>query len=199
MRIALFGGSGTIGSAVASRFTEAGHEVITASRSNQHRVDTTDPDSIQALFEKLGPVDAVVSAIGGGPFVPTPDATPEQVQEGLAGKLAGQMNLVIKGLPFVRDAGSFTLTSGILNAVPVRGGAIAAAINGGLESFVHVASHELPRDIRLNAISPTVLEESLDKYGPVFPGFQPTTGRQVADAFLRSVAGLENGEVIRIW
>jgi NAD(P)-dependent dehydrogenase (short-subunit alcohol dehydrogenase family) len=199
MRIVVFGGSGTIGSAVTSRLTEAGHEVITASRSREQKVDTTDPESVQALFQRLGEVDAVVSAIGGGPFAPTPEATPEQVQEGLSGKLAGQMNLVIKGLPYIRDAGSFTLTSGILNAVPVRGGAIAAAINGGLESFVHVASHELPRDIRLNAISPTVLEESLDKYGPVFPGFEPTTGRLVADAFLRSVEGLENGKVIRIW
>jgi NAD(P)-dependent dehydrogenase (short-subunit alcohol dehydrogenase family) len=199
MRIVIFGGSGTIGSAVTSRLTEAGHEVVTASRSGEHTVDTSDPESVQALFERLGEVDAVVSAIGGGPFVPTPEASPEQVQQGLSGKLAGQMNLVIKGLPYVSDAGSFTLTSGILNALPVRGGAIAAAINGGLESFVHVASHELPRDIRLNAISPTVLEESLDKYGPVFPGFEPTTGRRVADAFLRSVAGLENGKVIRIW
>lgn len=199
MRIAVFGGNGTIGSAAASRLSEAGHEVITASRSGEHTVDTTDPDSVQALFERLGTVDAVVSAIGGGPFVPTPQASPEQVQEGLSGKLAGQMNLVIKGLPYVRDAGSFTLTSGILNAVPVRGGAIAAAINGGLDSFVHVASHELPRDIRLNAISPTVLEESLDKYSAVFPGFEPTTARRVADAFLRSVSGLENGKVITLW
>ena len=199
MRIIVFGGSGTIGSAVVSRLSEAGHDVITASRSGEHTVDTTDPDSVQALFERLGTVDAVVSAIGGGPFVPTPQATTEQVHEGLSGKLAGQMNLVLKGLPFVSDAGSFTLISGILNAVPVRGGAIAAAINGGLESFVHVASHELPRDIRLNAISPTVLQESLDKYGSVFPGFEPTTARRVADAFLRSVSGLENGEIIRIW
>ncbi len=199
MRIVIFGGSGTIGSAVASRLGEAGHEVVTASRSGQHRVDITDPESVQALFERLGKVDAVVSAVGGGPFVSTPEASPEQVQEGLSGKLAGQMNVVLKGLPYVSDAGSFTLTSGILNAVPVRGGAIAAAINGGLESFVHVASHELPRDIRLNAISPTVLEESLDKYGSVFPGFEPTTGRRVADAFLRSVSGLENGNVIRVW
>lgn len=96
MRIIVFGGSGTIGSAAASRLNEAGHEVLTASRSGQHTVDTTDPDSVQALFEHLGTVDAVVSAIGGGPFVPTPEATPGQVQEGLAGKLAGQMNLVIK-------------------------------------------------------------------------------------------------------
>lgn len=87
----------------------------------------------------------------------------------------------------------------VINVTAPCPGRIAAAIYGGLGPFVHVASHELPGDIRLNAISPTVLEKSLDKYGAVFPGFEPTTARRVADAFLRSVSGLENGKVIKLW
>ena len=104
-----------------------------------------------------------------------------------------------KGLPFVTDGGSFTLISGILNEAPIRGGAVAATINGGLEAFVHTASHELPRGIRLNAVSPTVVEESLDKYGAAFRGFEPTTAAHVAEAYLRLVAGIENGKTLRVW
>ena len=56
-------------------------------------------------------------------------------------------------------------------------------IRGRGEAFVTAAAVELPRGIRINAASPAVLTESLDKYGKFFPGFASVPARDVAHAF----------------
>ena len=110
-------------------------------------------------------------------------------------KLAGQINLVLHGLRHVRDNGSFTLISGVLAREPIATGTIASAVNGGLEAFVIAAAAELPRGLRINAISPSVVEESLDTYGDFFPGFTPVPVADVARAFVKSVEGIGTGRV----
>ncbi|CUI05166.1 short chain dehydrogenase [Janthinobacterium sp. CG23_2] len=61
------------------------------------------------------------------------------------------------------------------------------------------AAIELPRGLRINAISPTVLEESLDAYGPYFYGFEAVPASRVALAYSRSVEGAQTGQVYRVW
>lgn len=43
----------------------------------------------------------------------------------------------------------------------------AATVNAGLEGFVKGASLECSK-FRINVVSPTFIEEALDKYAPVF-------------------------------
>ncbi len=71
----------------------------------------------------------------------------------------------------MRVAGLFTLTSGILNVEPIAMSSIAATVNAGLEGFVKGASLEYSK-FRIHVVSPTFIEEALDKYAPFFTGFK---------------------------
>lgn len=199
MRVLVVGASGTLGSAVVAALTEAGDDVVAVSRSTAPAVDLTDIASIDALFEQIGQVDAVVSATGSVPFVATPEATAEQFAQGIAGKLTSQINLVLRAIPHLRDGGSFTLTTGILAQHPIKGSVITGTVNGGLEAFVNTAATDLPRGQRINAVSPNVIEEALPRYGPFFPGFPAVPAAAAAQAFVRSVHGVQTGQVFRVW
>lgn len=196
-RILVVGASGLIGGAVAEHL-EAEHEVIRASRSGQEKVDIADPASVRELFERIGAVDAVISCAGAAPFRHVTELTPEDYRKGLEGKSLGQINLVAEGMDHVRDGGSFTLISGILTQVPIAGSAASAAANGAVEAFATVGSAEMPRGLRLNVVSPTVVQEATH-YHPAFPGFQQVPVERVVQGFVRSLEGVQTGQVFQIW
>ena len=100
-------------------------------------------------------------------------------------------------LPFIADHGSFTLISGIVPDEPIVGGVILGTINQTVEGFVRAAAFELPRGIRINCVSPTVLAESV-AYPPAFPGFARVAASEVALAYLRAIATPVNGRVIKL-
>lgn len=191
-KVLVVGATGLIGQAVANTLAGS-HEVVRSSRSAGERVDMSDPGSVRALFERIGRVDAVVCCAGSVPYKPVTELTPADYRAGLADKLLGQLNLVTEGLPHVRDEGSFTLISGVLAREPIATGVVASLVNGGLESFVMAAATELPRSIRINAVSPGVLEEA-QSYHSFFPGFPHVPAAEVARAFVRSVDGVETGK-----
>lgn len=199
MRVVIVGASGTIGKATVTAFREQGDEVIEASRSSSPALDMQDPASITAFFQEVGHVDAVVATTGSAPFVATPEAGTEDFLTGIGNKLMGQINLVLHGLPHVNDGGSFTLVTGILTQHPITNSVIVGTVNSGVEGFVNSAATDLPRDIRINAVSPNVIRESLEKYGPFFPGFKPVPADDAAGAFVRSAHGVETGQVFRVW
>lgn len=95
----------------------------------------------------------------------------------------------------MNNGGSFTLTSGVLNRDPIAGGACAAAANGALDGFVLGAAVDMPRGIRINAVSPEVLEVSRNKYEGFFPGHNHVSEEAVGLAFSKSVEGCLSGRV----
>jgi len=199
MKIVIIGASGTIGSAVASELAQR-HEIIeVGSRSGAHQADMGDIGQVRALFARIGKVDSVVVTAGKLHFGPLADFTPEQFQLGLGSKLMGQVNVALVAQQYLNDGGSITLTSGIVAEQPIRNGAAASMTNAAVEGFVRGAAIELARGIRINVVSPTVLEESLDAYGPFFPGFEPASASRVALAYRRSVEGAQTGQVYRVW
>ncbi|MDF2961547.1 MAG: short chain dehydrogenase [Paenibacillus sp.] len=56
---------------------------------------------------------------------------------------------------------------------PIMGGVSSAMAGGAIRAFVQSAAIEMPRGIRINNVSPNVLVESMKKYSPYFPGFEP--------------------------
>ena len=70
-------------------------------------------------------------------------------------------------------------------------------VNGAIESFVRAAAIELSNH-RINAVSPTVLEESMEAFGPYFRGFEPVSARRVALAYSKSIEGAQTGQVYRV-
>jgi NAD(P)-dependent dehydrogenase (short-subunit alcohol dehydrogenase family) len=198
MKIVIVGASGTIGSAV-SELLARDHEVIRVGhRQGDARVDMTDSASITALFAGIGRFDALLVASGNVAFNAFPELTDEQWQTGLESKLMGQIRLTRAAIPHLNDRGSITLIGGILSEEPINWGVSASTINGAIEHFVRAAACELPRGLRINAISPTVLVESMDKYADFFPGFEPVPAARVAQAYKKSVLGVQSGQVFRV-
>ncbi|OOV98636.1 short chain dehydrogenase [Pseudomonas sp. MF4836] len=198
MKILLIGAHGTIGSAVDHELSQR-HEVIRIGRTRgELQVDISDSASIRRLFEQTGKFDALISATGRVTFAPLGDMSADDFSLGLENKLMGQVNLLLIGREFANDGASFTLTSGILNRDPIRTGASAALVNGAIDGFVRSAALELPRGLRINAISPTVVQEAMGSYAPYFRGFKPVNAAEVALAYAKSVEGLQTGQVYHV-
>jgi NAD(P)-dependent dehydrogenase (short-subunit alcohol dehydrogenase family) len=194
MRILLIGVNGTIGKAIAEALAPK-HEIIGASRSKApYHVDIADPGSIEALFARVGRVDAVVSAAGQAAFRALADLTDADFALSLGNKLMGQVNLVRRGFPSVNDGGSITLTSGILGQNPAPGSGAVSLVNAGLEGFTRAAALEASRGIRVNIVSPGWVAETL-----IAMKRDPSSGTpaaKVAQAYVRAVEGKMTGERI---
>lgn len=193
MRIVIIG-AGHVGGAAVAALQARGHEIITATRHTDPAIDATDSASVEALFAAVGRVDAVVTALGSAPFKPLADLTREDYAAGYAGKVQTQLDVVRIGTPYVADGGSITLTTGVLAREPIRTGAASSLANGALEAFVMAAAVELPRGVRINAVSPTVLVEAT-AYHPSFPGFTQVSAAAVGQAYVKAVEGFQTGQV----
>ncbi|TKC79225.1 short chain dehydrogenase [Trinickia terrae] len=198
MKIVVIGASGTLGRAVSAEL-KTRHQVIEVGATHgDYHVDVTNLPSVERLFHEVGKVDAVVTTIGKLHFGPFQEMTADQFWIGLRDKLMGQVNVVLAAQHHVNDGGSFTLTSGIVGYEPIREGVNATTVNLALEGFVRGAAIELPRGLRINLVSPTVLAESMGVYGSYFRGFEPVTAQRAAQAYCRSVEGAQTGRVYHV-
>lgn len=199
MKIIIVGGTGTLGSAIVEELKPR-HEVLVAGRnSGDLQVDTSSTDSIKAMYQSVNSFDALINAAGDIPFKPIVEIIDTDYREGIDGKLMSQINLVLLGLDYINEKGSFTLTSGILNRNPIVMGSVAALVNAGVEGFVTSASIEMLREIRLNVVSPTLLTESVPLFGEYFPGFVSVPAAKVALSYAKSVEGKLNGEIFKVF
>lgn len=199
MKIIIVGGTGTIGKAIADELAPRHTIISVGNKSGDFQVDIGDVKSIERLYQKIGPFDALISATGKVHFGSLTEFTEEQYHIGLNNKLMGQVNLVLVGLKHINEGGSFTLTSGILSHDPIKFGSSASMVNGAIDSFVKSAAIEMPKSIRINAVSPTVLTESLESYGPYFRGFESVSASRVALAYSKSVEGAQNGVIYQVY
>ncbi len=204
LRILLVGASGTLGRAVAAELGQR-HDIVTAGRSSGDvRIDIADAAGVIAAIRQAGPIDAVACAAGHVNFRPLEAIAPAALADsvyalGLTDKLMGQVNLALAARETLRDGGSITLITGILSDTPIVAGSSASMVNGALEAFVRAAAIELPRGLRINAVSPTVLTESMPGYGPFFRGFEPVTAARAALAYSRAIEGRQTGQVFKVY
>jgi len=157
------------------------------------------PKAMKAMFEKTGKVDAIVCAAGEAKWAPLDELSEEDYYIGLKSKLMGQVNLVRIGRKHLNENGSITLSTGILADDPVTKTTSAAMVNGAIHSFVPAVILELRSDIRVNVVSLGVVEDAYEKYKDYFPGHNPIPTKKVVNAYVRSVEGKINGEIIRVY
>ncbi len=196
MKIIVIGATGLIGKelvkALGARYdlVEVGHS------SGDLRVDITSKQSIEEMYRKVGAFDALVSAAGGAAFGPLDGLSDEDFARSLRDKLMGQVNLVRAGLSAVNDGGSFTLTSGVLAREPIPGSAAVSLVNSGLEGFVRAAAIQMPRNLRINIVSPPFATETLKALG-----MDESTGlpvRSFVKAYVEAVEGKHQGEILDV-
>jgi NAD(P)-dependent dehydrogenase (short-subunit alcohol dehydrogenase family) len=159
----VIGAAGLIGKDVVKTLGES--ECIRASRSSDERVDISDPKSIAALFARIGMVDGIICTGGAARFKPWSELTDEDWTFSLANKLLGQVNVVRYGLKSVRPGGAITLTTGLASQYPSPGSAIVTTVNAAVEAFVRAAAAEPSISVRVNAVSPGWVSETLQAMG----------------------------------
>lgn len=164
MKILLIGASGTIGKAVDDQLSKE-HEVVRAGKNRGDViVDLGDKSSIEAMFDKVGNVDAVISTAGQASFGSILEQDDADYQAAWTNKIMGHVNLVRVAQRFVNANGSIVLTGGILSRKPMAGGASVSMANGALESFVRAVALELG-NIRLNIVAPAFVKETMEMLG----------------------------------
>ena len=194
MKIIIIGATGTIGIEVAKALSARKHEVIGASRTGEVKLSLEDAGSIRAVFEKIRSVNAVISCAGNAAFKAFPELTDADFELGLRSKLMGQVSLARIAKDYLLDGGSITLTTGVLAMDPMPGSASVSMVNAGLEGFVRAAALEMPRRLRINAVSPPWVKETM-----VTLGMDPASGLAAADvakAYVAAVEGSHQGMVL---
>ncbi|MBL6964180.1 MAG: short chain dehydrogenase [Bacteroidetes bacterium] len=199
MKILIIGGHGTIGSKVSSHLSGK-HEILVAGRTKGDvRVDISESNSIRSMFQKIDQMDAVICIAGTSKWDNFQDLTEEDYYIGLKSKLMGQVNLVRIGQKYLNPNASITLTTGILADYPVVKTTSAAMVNGAIHSFVKAVALEIENEIRVNVVSVGLVEDSYEKLKDYFPGYNTIPMTKVVNAYVQSVQGKMNGEIIRVY
>ncbi len=196
MKIIIVGASGTMGKYLTSAFEKENEVITAASEGCDLMVDITSTESIENMFKSVGTFDALISTAGPTYVGPWKKLTDKEFRQGVEGKMMGQINLVLIGQNYINPKGSFTLITGALSHDPQKNFANASAANCAVEGFVRAAAIELENGIRINAVSPTVIENS-PHYFPYFPGDIPVTMKQLEFGFRKSVFGANTGQIIK--
>lgn len=195
MKIVLVGATGTIGKAVVNELKE--YEVIKVGNSNgDYQVDIEDRKSIEALFEQIGQVDAIISTTGLIAFAPIDELSYEQFEITVNSKILGHINLFQIGSQYVREGGSITFTSGYLAQHPMLGSSAVSLANAALDSFAKAAALELSPKLRVNTVSPRFVKETME-----LMGMDSTDGISAADtakAYRHAITSTVSGQVFDI-
>lgn len=160
-RVLVIGSNGLIGSAIVQALKPS-HDVIEASRSSKsHPVDISNVDSLRTLLKSVGKVDSIICTAGIANFHGFNDATDADWNFGLSNKLMGQVNVVRFGAEQVNQHGSIILTTGVLSNHPIQGSSVVTTVNAAVDGFVKSAALELKGKVKINAVSPGWINETL--------------------------------------
>ena len=195
-KIIVVGASGRLGRVVVGGLKD--YEVIRAGRSGPDlKIDALDFESVSDVFAKVGSFDALISCAGvRAPFKTFEELTMEDFALGLSNKCISQLNLAKAPIPYLTDNGSITLTSGIIGDEPILAGSCAAAANGALNMCVSTLAAEYTGRLRINIVSPSIIENSVEHYGMIFDGFEPTSEKRIIEAYRRTISAPISGRVL---
>jgi NAD(P)-dependent dehydrogenase (short-subunit alcohol dehydrogenase family) len=194
MRIIVLGASGKIGTEIVEAMPANWDVVSAGRRSGDVQVDYANRDSVQSMYESVGSFDSLVSVVGGDSvFKSFEELTDGDFEVGFRRKFLAQLNLVRIGSEFINDGGSFTLSSGYLSHYPNPSSIATGPFNAAVDTMVANVAPLLPKNIRLNVVSPA----------PIVPpervGRGLLSAEQAAHYYLQCINGDFTGQVIKAW
>ncbi|MFI9756481.1 SDR family oxidoreductase [Streptomyces sp. NPDC051963] len=169
--VLVVGRGGGIARAIAIAARDSGARVVAAGRDQQtlsaayagepdittDLVDLNDEASIDAMADRLGDLDHVVSTASARARGRLTDLDRDAIRLSMDTKVIGPLMLAKHVGPRIRKSGSFTLFSGVA-ATKIAVGTLAVAItNGAADVLARSLALEMA-PIRVNAISPGVID-----------------------------------------
>lgn len=204
-RVLLVGARGVIGRHVETMLKANGCTVISAGLDGDVDLafDLCDVDAVGKALREAGPLGAVVSTAGRANFSPLARIEPACLKDsvyglGLEDKLMGQVNLALAASRVLSVGASITLTSGTTSEDPILGGSSLSMVNGALEAWVRAAATEWPPGIRLNLVSPSLVEGTPEAQCRAFPGWDIMGAEAVGRAYLRCLGSGIHGRVVKV-
>lgn len=197
-KIIVVGATGKLGKVVTAGL-EKDYEIVRTGRSGADlKIDAFDFEAAATAIKSVGPIDGLISCIGGTPFKPFEELSMDDFAAGLKTKCFSQLNLAKAAIPQLSKNGSITLTSGIIGDEPLIAGSCAAAANGALNMSVSSLAAEYAGQFRINIVSPSIIENSVDYYGMLFDGYEATKDESIIHAYRRTISAPISGRVLRL-
>jgi NAD(P)-dependent dehydrogenase (short-subunit alcohol dehydrogenase family) len=174
-RIVIIGGSSGMGLATAKAAAAEGAQVVIASRSMEKLqrakseiqgtvevfpVDIREEETVKDFFAKVGKFDHLATPGTEGVKGNFLELDVARARKAFDSKIWGQYHAAKYGAPMIRPGGSITLMAGSYSQRPHPGVAVAATMNGAMESLGRALAVELA-PIRVNVISPGVVDTPL--------------------------------------
>jgi NAD(P)-dependent dehydrogenase (short-subunit alcohol dehydrogenase family) len=175
------GGTSGIGLATAQEFIREGAKVVVTGRTPDMlsqaaevlgsdaivvSADVTKSAELDELFkqvrEKHGHIDILFANAGIAKLGSVETTTEEVVDELFNTNFRGNYFTVQKALPLLKDGGAIVFTTSWFVEVGIAGTSAVSATKAALRSLTRTLATELlPRNIRVNAVSPGVTETPL--------------------------------------
>jgi 3-oxoacyl-[acyl-carrier protein] reductase len=134
-------------------------------------VDVTDEESVQRLFDEIGPLDVVVNCAGFGSLGLITDLPVDEFRSVVDVCLTGSFIVAKHAGQKLREGGSLVSISSLNGRQPAVGMSAYCSAKAGLSMLTQVAALELgPRGIRVNAVSPGFVHTPLTEGSSAIPG-----------------------------
>ena len=202
--VVITGGTSGIGLAAAKQFIKEGAKVVVTGRSPQSigdarnaigangvaiAADVTKSAELDSLFqqvrEKYGRIDVLYVNAGIAKLGSVAETT-EDVFDDILNYFTVQ-----KALPLLPDGGSIVFTTSWFDGVGVAGTSAVSASKAALRNFTRTLASELiNRNIRVNAVSPGVIETPL--FGKL--GLGEADAQQLAQILLQQIPAKRFGK-----
>ncbi len=208
--VVITGGTSGIGLAAARQFIKEGANVVVIGRSPQSvsaakkelgadglaiAADVTKSAELDSLFrqvrEKYGRIDVLYANAGIAKLGSVAETTEEVFDDILDANFRAAYFTVQKALPLLSDGGAIVFTTSWFDEVGVAGTSAVSASKAALRNFTRTLAAELiGRNIRVNAISPGVIETPL--FGKL--GLPETNAQELAQALLAQIPAKRFGK-----
>ena len=179
--VVITGGNSGIGLTTAQEFLDEGAKVVVTGRNattlseakknlgSNATILATDvtksqdlENLVKAVREKHGRIDVLFVNAGPAKLAALENVSEEDFDEIFDTNIRGAYFTVQKALPLIADGGAIVLTTSWFVEVGIVGTSAVSATKAALRSLTRtLASELLPRGIRVNAVSPGVIETPL--------------------------------------
>ena len=152
------GGRVTVGSSGAEKVQDAVRRLGPGADGSP--VDVRSEASVQAFFERVGPLDHLVYTAGdwggilGGQSIPELDLAGANAV--FAVRFWGAVSAIKHASRLIAEDGSITLTDGLVAHRPRKGAALSTAMAGAVEHLTQALAVELA-PVRVNAVCPGLI------------------------------------------